>query len=62
LMEIPLLFSMERPSVIAEPLSTLPRAFVAPEVCKRHSVNEVLPASTWARIPMVKMFGADMRW
>ena len=53
-MEIPLLFSIDKPSVMAEPLSTLPRDLVAPEWCSRLSVIEVFPASTWAKIPIVK--------
>ncbi len=53
--EIPLFFSIDKASVMAEPLSTLPLVVVTPDLCKKHSVRDVLPASTWARIPMVKL-------
>ena len=50
--EMPRLRSTSRLSVVAVPLSTVPGALMAPEAARSCSVSVVLPASTWASMPM----------
>jgi hypothetical protein len=57
---MPLLFPIFKPSLIADPLVTLPREVVAPEWFSNASVIEVFPASTWAKIPRVNTFLSDI--
>src|SRR6185312_16189937 len=51
LMVMPRRRSSSRESVTVLPASTLPISPMTPVACNRRSVSEVLPASTWARIP-----------
>ena len=55
LMVMPRRRSSSSESVCVLPASTLPSSAMTPAVCSRRSVRLVLPASTWATIPRLRV-------